>query len=107
MTKTEFCQALATVDAYNLAVSDLLNAAASDHLELTAEGARKQYEEHHKGGEGACALVWMCTHYDSIAAIVRGASYLAEAAHTIVEPLWEEACKLIQDGQEETPDAGK
>lgn len=107
MTKTEFCQALATVEAYTLAVGNLLTAASSAHFEFTAEGARKQYKRYYKDDEGACALAWMHDHYDSIAAIVCGASYLAEATHAIIEPLWVEARKLIQDGQEETPDAGK
>lgn len=103
MTKSEFCQALATVEAYNLALGELLTAATSDHFVYTAEGARELYEKYHKGDDGACALSWMNEHYDSIAAIVRASSYLSEATHSIIEPLWSEARALIpEEGAGET-----
>lgn len=100
MTKEEFCQEVASVEAYALAASNLLAALNTDHFSWSLEGAKKQYERSFPEDSGAQAEEWMHDHYDSISAAVRAVELLSEAAFNLVEPLWDEAEDLIPDGED-------
>ncbi|MEA4955033.1 MAG: hypothetical protein VB096_05910 [Pseudoflavonifractor sp.] len=99
MTKEEFCQEVASVEAYVLAVSNLLAALNEDHFSWNEKGALSQYESFFPEDTGKQAKAWISDNYESISSIVRGAMYLAEATYNMVEPLWGEAQRLISDDE--------
>lgn len=105
--REKFKKQIATIGAYILSASDLMSATVRDYFDWTVDGAIKTKEPICGGDDMERAFWWMKDNYDSIAAAVRGAMYLSNAAYEITEQLWNEESELFLDKQEGGADNGK